>query len=265
MTATKGPALVPSHRQGPVLTLTLHDPATRNAFSLEMATDLLAKVKGVLHDQEIRCIILTGTPPAFSAGGNIKLMASSHQRGIFFLKISKVLHEVALLFRQTSKIVIAAVNGPVSGVAFGLILSADLRYALPQATFHAGTTLLGLAPNGSITYFLPRLIGMARATELLLTGKKVTAREAETLGLIHQVLPARSFLKDVHQKALELAAKAPLAQAKIKSLLATTWDYSPAQQMEAERQAIAWTSETKDFAEGLRAFLEKRTPQFSGK
>jgi 2-(1,2-epoxy-1,2-dihydrophenyl)acetyl-CoA isomerase len=251
--------------QNKVMTITLNDPQTRNAFSLDMAGEFLKAIEAAVKNETIRCIILTGSDPAFSAGGNIKLMAQTKGLKQFFLDISEILHKVATLFRKTDKIVIGAINGPVSGVAFGLVLSTDIRFAAKEATLHAGTTLIGLAPNGSATYFLPRLVGTARAAEILITGKKITAEEAEKIGLINKVAPKNSLLKEVQGYAACIAEGAPIAQAKIKALLNTTWENSLDQQLEAERQAIADTGTTQDFQEGIQSFLAKRPPQFKGK
>ena len=259
--------LILTEAKDKILKIILNDPKTRNAFSLDMAQELLKVVKQADKNPDIRCIILTGASPSFSAGGNIKLMAQTPRgkREKFFLDISKALHEVAMIFRQSHKIIIASINGPVSGVALGLALSSDLRLASSEATFNAGTTLIGLAPNGSSTYYLPRLIGMAKATEMLLTGKKVSAEEACSLGLINRVCTPDSLEKEAWDLATQISKGAPLAQAKIKQLLSTTWDKSLKNQLEDERQAIAWTSETDDFDEGIQAFLNKRSSQFQGK
>src|SRR3989338_1323860 len=258
--------LVLTETRDKILTLTLHDPATRNAFSLEMAQQLLRAVRKADKDPNIRCIILTGTDPAFSSGGNIKQMAAIKmgKRGRFFLKISEIIYAIVKIFRQTHKIVIAAINGPVSGIAFGLVLSTDIRFASTPATFHAGTTLLGLAPNGSATYFLPRLVGMTRAIEILLTGRKIPAKEAQAIGLIHQAFPHEKFLNETLSFAQKMAQGAPLAQTKIKELLLNSWNQNLKKQLEGERRAIAWTSETRDFDEGISAFLDKRPPCFRG-
>jgi len=250
-------------RDGSVAQLCLNRPDVLNAFNLEMAADFLAALQEISKDDTLRVVCLTGAGRAFSAGGDIKAMAALDDHPAFFREISQLIHDAVLLIRQMAQPVLAVCPGPVSGVAFGLVTSCDLRIVSDTTTFHAGTTALGLAPNGGLTYFLPRLIGRGRAEQLILTAAKIDARQALEWGLVDAVVPADALEAEVKTWCERLVKKAPAALHKFKTLLAAD-DHALAAQLDRERDAISASSGTADFREGIAAFLEKRPPKFQG-
>lgn len=243
--------------------ITLNRPKTLNAFSLTMAEQLNSTLIRLVALKNIRIILIRGSGRAFSAGGDIKVMSQCEDLPKFFDEISAEIHRAVLAIRGLPATVIAVCNGPVSGVAFGLAAACDLRIASTEATFHAGTTALGLAPNGSLSYFLPRLIGWGRAAWMLLTAEKISAQTAFEWGLVNEIATPEKLQERVEGWSQKLLAKAPFAQRKIKELFGSH-DHDLAAHLDRERAAISASAGTNDFKEGIAAFLAKRTPKFDG-
>lgn len=250
-------------KTGRIARITLNRPKRLNAFTLTMAESLKAVLEKLQNDTELRVILLQGEGRAFSAGGDIQLMSETKNLPEFFDQISQSLHQAVLLIRRLPLPVIAVCNGPVSGVAFGLVVACDLRLASEAATFHAGTTRLGLAPNGSLTYYLPRLIGRGRALQMLTTANKISAREAYEWGLVSEVATPEELESLAITWAETLSEQPPVAIRKVKELC---WaqDVELATQLDREREAISASAATEDFQEGIAAFLEKRNAVFKG-
>ncbi|MBI2081998.1 MAG: enoyl-CoA hydratase/isomerase family protein [Deltaproteobacteria bacterium] len=249
--------------RGPALWITLNRPEVKNAFSLEMATELLKAIRQGMKEKQTAVIVITGAGGSFSAGGDIKAMSQTKKLKDFFLKISKIIHAAVLEMRNGDKPVIAAIPGYVGGIAFGMVLGTDLRIASTEARFNAATIRLGLVANGGATWFLPRLIGLARASEILLLGDILSADDALKIGLINRVVSAAELETTVQSIAERLAAGPKKALGRLKKILQQGLHSPLPLQLERERQAIAWSSTTDDFQEGMRAFLQKRKPAFN--
>lgn len=256
------PVLV--ERDGPRVTIRLNRPEVLNAFNIPMAEQVLVALQNCKNYSGVRIVLLSGVGRAFCAGGDIKLIQQHNDPAAFYEQISQFVHDAILIIREMPQVVVAVVPGPVSGVAFGLCCSCDLRIASDKATFNAGTTRIGLAPNGGLTYFLPRLIGRGRAERLLMTGDKIDAQQALDWGLIDRMVAHESLEAEAMRWCHELEARPPAVHAKIKQLY---WqmDQDLATHLDRERRAIAATAGTEDFREGTSAFLEKRAPLFTGK
>ncbi len=250
-------------RAGDVLRLSLNRPKRCNAMDLEMGRQLVAEFDQASADTSVRMVILTGEGSVFSAGGDIKAMAELTDHPAFFREISDLVHHVVLKIREMPQPVLAVLPGPVSGVAFGLVTACDLRIASDNATFHAGTTTLGLAPNGGLTYFLPRLIGRGRAERMILTAQKIDAHIAFEWGLIDGVTTSQALEAEAQGWCERLRKMAPLAQGRFKGLLYGD-DSDLGAQLDRERDAISESSDSADFREGMAAFLAKRAPDFKG-
>ena len=183
----------------------------------------------------------------------------------FFEGPLDVFHEVILALRGLPMPIVAAVNGPAVGAGMNLALSADIVHASPEAIFSEAFVRLGLVPDCGGTYFLPRLIGMARAAELMFTGDQIDAEQALEIGLVSRVVPADQLLPGAQQLARRLARGPTAAIGRCKALLQRSFQSSLEQMLQLERQAQIECGRTADFAEGLRAFAEKRPPQFLGR
>jgi 2-(1,2-epoxy-1,2-dihydrophenyl)acetyl-CoA isomerase len=256
-------------RKGPVLWIAFNRPEAMNAFHVEMAGEILQAVREGIRAKDVAVLVLTGRGNVFSAGGDIKLMGE--MRGDkkkcsgFFLKISRLVHAAVREMKASDKPVIGAVPGFAGGVAFGLLLGTDLRIASEEAKFSAATIRLGLVANGGATYHLPRIVGLAKAAEILFLGDALSAAEALRIGLVNRVVPAADLEKTVQEIAERLAASPRKALGRVKKLLNASLDSTLSAQLERERQSIAWSSTLPDFQEGVRAFLEKRKPVFNSK
>ncbi len=241
----------------------LHRPEAKNAFNLEMGAELLKALKASLADKKVRNIVLTGSGGSFSAGGDIKLMTQTKNIKNFFLAISQCINQCLAEIRRSPKPVIASIPGYAGGIAFGLCLGTDLRVASQSASFQAATIKIGLVANGSATYALPRLVGMAEATDILLTGRLVNSLEAKMLGMVSRVVPDHELEMKTQELADHLASLPQQALGRLKKVLLQSPHASFLKQVETERQSIAWASTLPDFQEGIQAFVEKRKPKFN--
>lgn len=250
-------------KKGPASWITLNRPDVKNAFSLEMGIEFLEVVRRSLKDRSTSVLVVTGHGDAFSAGGDIKKMSETKDLKSFFLKISKLVHQSVFEMKRSEKPVLAAIPGYVGGIAFGMVLGADLRLVSTKAKFCAATIRLGLVANGSATYHLPRMVGLTRAAEILFLGDILSANKALGIGLVNRVVPPEKLLEETQVLAERLAASPRKALGRLKKILNTSLTSSLPAQMERERQAIAWSATTPDFQEGIRAFLEKRPPRYN--
>jgi 2-(1,2-epoxy-1,2-dihydrophenyl)acetyl-CoA isomerase len=261
--------LVLCERDGAVAIITLNRPKAMNALNMEMGRALADLVEGVRFDRQVRSVVITGSGRAFSAGGDLKAMMANMDAGgdpsQFLRDLTKLLHPAIIDLRLMEKPVIAAVNGPAGGAGFSLALACDLRFMAESAFFQQAYTAVGLIPDGGMTLFLARMVGLGGASELFLLNPRVDARRALQIGLVHQVVPAEELEPHSMEIARELAAGPTVALGQAKQLLNRSMIAMLEGQLEAERQTIAAVAATADHREGLAAFLGKRQPVFEGK
>jgi 2-(1,2-epoxy-1,2-dihydrophenyl)acetyl-CoA isomerase len=239
-----------------------------NAFSLDMAQQLLATLAELGSDDSVRAIVLRGAGRVFSAGGDITEMLENVRRGqdraAYFRAPLTAFGRVSLALRENPKPVLAAVHGAVAGVAFNVMLACDLKIAAETTRFTQAFIKIGLSPDGGGTWFLPRLLGHTRASELTLLPTELDAATAKAWGLINWVVPDEAFDDRVDEIAGTLATGPAEALASAKSLLDASYGRSLADHIEAERLAQIDNAASSDFEEGLMAFVEKRKPSFGG-
>jgi 2-(1,2-epoxy-1,2-dihydrophenyl)acetyl-CoA isomerase len=239
-----------------------------NALNREVATQFLDAVIRCDEDEGVRAVVITGKGSSFCSGGDIKQMMtaveSDGHAGIFLKTLTVSLHEAIATMAHMSKPVIMAVNGAAAGAGFSLAIAGDLVLAADNARFTVAYTAIGLAPDGSSTFTLPRLIGPKRAFELICTNRVLSASEAKELGMVNQVFPAAQFIDQVHEFAVGIAKGPTAALGCAKKLLTLSAQSSLETQIEHERRAIAACSRTADFREGADAFFAKRPPRFQG-
>jgi 2-(1,2-epoxy-1,2-dihydrophenyl)acetyl-CoA isomerase len=254
-------------RESAVAVITLNRPAALNALTTEMAWEFKSAI-GEAGERGARAIVLTGAGRAFCAGGDLKDMRKVAEREgrveAFFDEPLGLLNECILLLQQVPLPVIAAVNGSASGGGCNLALACDIVIAAESAKFNQAFVKVGLSPDCGGTYVLPRLVGLRRATELLMTGDVVGAREAVEIGMINRVVADAELMDVALALATQLAQSPTAAIAKTKRLLAASATNNLDAQLEAERQAQIESGQTKDFLEGVAAFIEKRPPRFAG-
>src|ERR1700752_2136148 len=252
---------------GSICVLTLNRPDRLNALTVQTAKDFNAAVHEAL-EHGARAIVLTGSGRAFCAGGDLREMqemASSEGRvEAFFDEPLGILNESILLIRQTPVPFIAAVNGVASGGGCNLGLACDLVIAAESAKFNQAFIKIGLTPDCGGTFMLPRLVGWKRATELLFTGELVSAQAAAEMGMINSVSPDGELMSTVMAMAEKLAQAPTAAIGEIKMLLEQSATNDMRTQLDLERRTQIESGRTKDFVEGVSAFLEKRPPRFVG-
>jgi 2-(1,2-epoxy-1,2-dihydrophenyl)acetyl-CoA isomerase len=251
-------------RGGGVAKLMLNRPAVGNAIDVPMARALMETSIICDEDQAIRCVLLTGAGRFFCTGGDVGGLAASGNAIASLLKeLTAYVHMAIARFARMGKPLVTVINGPVAGAGLSLAILGDLALAARSAHFTVAYTGIGLSPDGGTTWLLPRLIGLRRAQELVLTNKRVTADEAAELGLITRVLDDEALATEAHESATQLAAGATPALGKARNLLLSSFDSSLESHMEAESRAIAESSRTPQGREGIDAFLAKRRPDFS--
>jgi 2-(1,2-epoxy-1,2-dihydrophenyl)acetyl-CoA isomerase len=255
---------------GEIGTLTLNRPDSLNAMSPELIGELTVAAAWLADSAPLRALIVTGAGRGFSAGGDVNWfkgglddpemdLPASVRRG------ADVLHQAIVDFRRIPYPVIGAINGVAAGAGFSLALMCDLRIASAEAAFVCAYGRIGASPDGGMTYFLPRVVGPARALELLLNDPLLSADQALELGLVSQVAPADELAEAARLKARELAAKAPHYVRMSKLLVAQSLDNTLADHLQLERHGIADSMATEDLREGVGAFFEGREATFTGR
>jgi 2-(1,2-epoxy-1,2-dihydrophenyl)acetyl-CoA isomerase len=246
-------------------TLTLNRPDAFNALNLQLGRDLFHAVLELDDDPGVRAVIVTGAGKAFCGGGDVKVFADNLERiGVLLKELTTYLHGAVSRLCRSDKPVIMAINGVAAGGGMSLALAGDLVLAAESARFTMAYSKIGATPDGSSSYYLPRLVGMRRAMELYFTNRVLTAREAQEWGLITRVVPDPDLARAAQDLARELAQGPTRAFGGAKRLFhQSTWE-SLETQMELEAQAIAASGRTEDFRAGVTAFANKKTPTFKG-
>jgi 2-(1,2-epoxy-1,2-dihydrophenyl)acetyl-CoA isomerase len=252
-------------RDGAIARITLDRPPA-NALDLTMARELAEVALVCDEDPEVRVVVLTGRGKAFCAGGDLASFGAAGERVPTLLKeVTAGLHVAIARFARMRAPVIAAVNGVAAGAGFSLVTACDLAVAAASARFTMAYTRAGLVPDGSSTFFLPRLIGLRRTQELMITNRMLGAAEALEWGVLTRVVPDAELETAVDALAREIAAGPTGALASVKRLLLLSGGDRLEAQMEAETREIADAARRPDGREGIAAFLEKRPPRFDGR
>lgn len=252
---------------GGVATLVLNRPDRLNALNNELAMALNHALERVAADENVQVVVLTGAGRAFCAGGDLAVIGAGRKKNNA-AELQPLLRSgmrVVLQIRTMRQPVIAAVNGPAAGAGMNIALAADIRVASEAATFGQNFANVGLFPDYGGTYFLPQLIGPARAAEMFYTGDMIDAREALRLGLVNSVVPLGQLESEANALAQKIAHGPDIAIRAVKQLLfgSAKEELMKALEHEVQEQMKCFASE--DCAEGIQAFHEKRKPCFKGK
>jgi 2-(1,2-epoxy-1,2-dihydrophenyl)acetyl-CoA isomerase len=248
-----------------VATITLNRPEAYNALNLTLARELFHAALEADEDRAVRCVVITGAGKAFCAGGDVKDFGDNPDRiGVLIKELTTYLHGAVSRLARAAKPVIMAVNGVAAGGGMSFALSGDLVVAAESAKFTMAYSRIAASPDGSSSYFLPRMIGLRRALELHYTNRVLTAREAMDWGLVNRVHPDAEFAGAVTALARELAQGPTLAFGRAKGLFHQSTQESLETQMELEAQAIAASGHTEDFRNGVVAFTRKQPASFKG-
>jgi enoyl-CoA hydratase/carnithine racemase len=251
-------------RKDSVATLTLNRPERLNALNMKMAEDLGSAVAEIVKDRDVRTLIITGAGRGFCSGADIGDMAQA-AAPVETRYWTQMAHNIILALTNLEKPVIAKVNGVAVGIGCSLALSADIIIASENARFSLIFSRIGLIPDGGSLFHLPRLVGPAKAKELIFTAKMVDAEEAERIGLINKAVPANKLDNEVNKLSKQLAEGPTVAFGMAKKIInkGLSMDLSSVLECEAFGQTIAGT--TEDAREGVIAFLEKRKAEFKGR
>ncbi|MBF6613222.1 MAG: enoyl-CoA hydratase/isomerase family protein [Chloroflexi bacterium] len=247
-----------------VLTITLNRPDVLNAFNRKMTDEIQEALKKAERDSAVRCIVLTGAGRAFSAGEDLKARTAEGNSD-FDSTLRQRYNPIILKMRNMDKPVLGAINGVAAGAGCSLALACDMRIASEKARFIEVFVRVGLVPDSGSSFFLPRLVGTGKAFEMAFLGDEVGAEEALRLGLVNRVFPPEELEPATRELALRLA-KGPtkaIGLAKRAINRALIMDLDQLLDYEVHAQEIAGA--TEDYQEGVAAFMEKRTPNFSGK
>lgn len=255
-------AEVETARAGAVMTITLNRPDKLNAFDAAMHEGFARALKEA-RDAEVRAVVLTGAGRGFCVGQDLGELSAGDRDVAGLLRERYNRHVLAL--RGLEKPVLAAVNGAAAGAGLSLACACDLRIASEGASFVPAFVSVGLVPDSGGSYFVPRLLGYARAFDWMCSGRKLGAHEALEWGLVSEVVAPEEVLPRTQERAGELAALPTRAIAMTKRLFAGAAGARLEEQLDLEAQLQAAASRTDDYSEGIAAFLEKRAPRFSGR
>jgi len=253
--------LVESSRDGGVVLLRIDRPEARNALSPEAMEELASALERLDADPGVRCVVIAGSDKVFAAGADIKAMAERS-----FAEALR--HPAASFWRRLAAIktpMVAAVSGYALGGGCELALACDMIVAAEGATFGQPEIGLGIIPGGGGTQRLARVLGKQRAMELVLTGRRFGAAEAQAMGLVNRLAPDDAWLEEAMALAAEVASKPPVASRLAKQAVLVAEETALSPGLENERRLYELAMATEDRVEGMRAFLEKREPKFEGK
>jgi 2-(1,2-epoxy-1,2-dihydrophenyl)acetyl-CoA isomerase len=262
MSITTAPVVL-TEEDGAVLTLTLNRPEVLNGITDEVLDAIAAGCRQAASDDTVRVVVITGAGRGFCSGQDLR--AGLESGGDVDIRGHLRNHYVPMIkaLRELEKPVIASVNGVAAGAGMSLALAADFRIAGESATFIQAFVRIGLVPDAGSSYFLPRLVGTAKALELAMLGETVDSAEALRLGLVHRVVPDA----DLAQATADLAARlgrAPRSAGLMKQLINQSLDSTLDEQLRREEDAQALAAESDDFAAGIEGFITKRAPEFTG-
>ena len=250
--------------EGEIGILTVHRPKAMNALNMETLQDIQRGIQEVKDHPEMKALIITGSgEKAFVAGADISEMRGMNS--IEALNFSKLGHLTLKMLEDLDRPVIAAVNGFALGGGTELALACDFIYASENAKFGQPEVALGIFPGFGGTQRLPRLIGKAKAKELIMTGKHISAREAFELGIVNRVFPQASLMEETQKVALQIAANGVIAVRLAKMVINAGFNMDLTEACSLESYAFSFGFTTEDQKEGMAAFLERRKPNFKGK
>ena len=229
-----------------------------------MALLLQSQLDACEADPNIRAIVITGQGKAFCAGQDLKEVTTPELHPGFKKILEEHYNPIIERIRAIEKPIIAAVNGVAAGAGANIALACDIVVASEKASFIQAFSKIGLVPDSAGSFFLPRLIGFQKASALMLLGDKVSAAQAQDLGMIYKVFPPETFLQEVHSLALHMAQLPTKALGLTKKLLNASFNNTLEQQLALESKLQIQAANSNDYKEGVSAFVEKRKPNFKG-
>ena len=255
---------------GELATLTLNRPDAFNAMSPEMIEELMTAMAWLADEAQMRALIITGAGPAFCAGGDVSWFLKGMKEEGLDISASvrrgaEALHTAIIDLRRIEVPVIGAINGPAAGAGFSLALACDFRIAADGAFFAPAYGRIGVSPDGGMTYFLPRVVGPAKALELLLDDPNLPAAAALEMGLVSEVVSSGDLIARARERATKLGEMAPHYVKMAKRLVGVSLDNSITEHLQLERHGIADAMATEDARTGVTAFFGGEKPEFTGR
>lgn len=250
--------------------VTFNRPEALNAFNQDVANDYVAYMNTIDADDSVRCVVLEGAGDHFCAGGDIKMFKdmitwTAEHRFRHYRTFLNQVHVGLLTMMRMPKPVVVKVQGAAAGIGLSFVLAADIAIAADDAKFTMAYNQLGVSPDGSSSFFLPRTVGLKKAKELAFLGERFDAAAALDFGIVNRVVPRADLDSTVDAVVSRLGAGATQAIGRTKLLLNQSLHTSAVEQLDAETEHFAASTATADFVEGVTAFLEKRAPRFTGK
>lgn len=245
--------------------ITLNRPEVFNSFNREMALQLQSVLDDCGSNNTIRAIVLTGNGKAFCAGQDLKEVTDPNLNPGFKKILEEHYNPIITRIRTIKKPIIGAINGVAAGAGANIALACDIVVAHEKVSFIQAFSLIGLIPDSAGTYFLPRLIGFQKAQALAMLGDKISAEEAERIGMIYKMITLESFDDEVQKLALKLANMPTKALGMIKELFNKSMTNTLEEQLALESKLQIEAAQSEDYKEGVAAFIEKRKPNFKGK
>ena len=251
--------------QDGVVTLTMNRPDVLNSCNRAMVAELTDAFADTVDDSDVRCVVLTGAGRAFCAGQDLAEAVPAAGEVPDIGDIVQGYNQLIRVMRALEKPIVGAVNGVAAGAGANIALACDFVIAAEQASFIQAFAKIGLVPDNGGTWFLPRLVGMARATQLAMLAEKLTAQQALQWGLIYRVVPGAELAATVADFARTLAQQPTRGLGLTKRALNAAWENTLDQQLALEAELQSEAGRTHDYLEGVRAFQEKRAPSFQGR
>jgi 2-(1,2-epoxy-1,2-dihydrophenyl)acetyl-CoA isomerase len=249
-------------QSGTITRITLDRPDAANGMNDTMTRDL-ADAARRCDTEATKVVLLTGSGRFFCAGGDLKSFASAPSRGRYIKGVADDLHRAISTFARMDAVLITAVNGVAAGAGFSIAVTGDLVLAAESTSFTMAYTRAGLSPDGSSSYYLPRLIGVRKTQELMLTNRTLSAQDAAQWGLVTEVVPDADLADRSNALADQMAAMSRQSNGAVKALLLSTFKNGIEEQMELEGRLIAERADSSDGREGVDAFLAKRKAEFA--
>ena len=252
--------------EGGLAKIIFNRPEAGHSINRDFAHEFMDVAIKATTDADVRCILISATGSMYSFGGDLKFFSTeTHKIKATLIELTAVLHQGIQRFHHCGVPVIIAVNGMAAGGGFSMALFGDIVFAARSAKFVMAYTNAGLSPDGSSSYYLPRVVGLRRAQELMLTNRMLSADEAQDWGIVTRVVDDEILLEEAEKLAKTLAKGPTNAYAAVKKLLSKTFEQSIESQLEEESRQISAMAASPDGREGLDAFLNKRKPCFTGK
>ncbi len=252
-----------SEQKQNVLLLTLNRPDKFNSFNREMALQLISELDKAEKNESVRAVVITGEGKAFCAGQDLAEALDPNGPGIKKI-VEEHYNPIILRIRNIEKPIIAAVNGVAAGAGANIALACDVIYGAKSASFIQAFSKIGLIPDSGGTYTLPRLVGLNLASALMITGDKLMAEDAKNFGVVYKVFEDAELLEKSLASAAQIAAMPTKAIGLTKRLLNQSYSNNLSQQLDFEKAIQVESANSYDYKEGVKAFLEKRKPEFKG-